>query len=335
MTANRLGPWLGLAGLLGLCLFQGLRMTAGLALPPDLDALRDIGFAQALRDGNWFGDPAYAGAIRYYPPLVPALGALAAWLSGTNDLPALWIAAGPWAGLLPVVTFFALARRLFASDGAAACGAAVFVLVNSAASVPWIGGGYTPWLLTPLLAQGTFCATAWLIHARVAAARWRDGALIGLAIGATFLAHAVPAMLLTAMLVAAVLAVQGLHRRSVAWLGLVAAFQLAAMAPYLLPLLIAYPLGIVHASPGAWTDGALAANVADVSALALCDAPLFVAFLVAWRWRARLSRLSVAMLGSWLGLCGVALARHYACAGNDLGPAACRILRVPAHHFHL
>ena len=67
VTLSRSWPFLALAGLLALCLLQGLRITQGVNVPADLDALRDIGFAQGLLDGNWFGDPAYADGVRYYP----------------------------------------------------------------------------------------------------------------------------------------------------------------------------------------------------------------------------------------------------------------------------
>src|SRR5580658_8951709 len=182
-------PWIALLGLLVLCVLHGLQTTADVSVPPDPDALRDIGFAQGLLDANWFGDPVSLGEVRHYPPLVPALGAVLAWLTHSNDLPGLWIAVGPWAGLLPVVTFFFLARRLFASDIPAILGSACFVLLNGLTVPPWVGGGYTPWLLTPLLTQAAFLAAAWVIHDRVGRASWLDAVLIGLAIGITFLGH--------------------------------------------------------------------------------------------------------------------------------------------------
>ena len=78
-AAGRWIPWIVLALLLGLCLLEGLQATAGLDRPPDPDSLRDVGFIQGFLDGNWLGDPVN-GEWRWYPPLFPALGALAAWL---------------------------------------------------------------------------------------------------------------------------------------------------------------------------------------------------------------------------------------------------------------
>src|SRR5215203_4233336 len=88
------------AGLLGLALLHGVWVTRGLDMPPDLDALRDIGFTQGLLDGNWWGDPAYDGGARYYPPLMSALAALAVRLADLRDLPGTWVSAGPWLNLL-------------------------------------------------------------------------------------------------------------------------------------------------------------------------------------------------------------------------------------------
>ena len=59
--------------------------NAGLAVPPDEDIVRDLGFIQGILDGNWLGDPIHAGAWRWYPPLFHALGAAAAWLIATAN----------------------------------------------------------------------------------------------------------------------------------------------------------------------------------------------------------------------------------------------------------
>ncbi len=85
-------------------------------MPPEQDPLRDIGFAQALLDGNWFGDPSYPGSVRYYPPLLTVLAAVGALLSGMQgDLPGFWIAVGPWVNLGRAVVLLrygaAIARR--------------------------------------------------------------------------------------------------------------------------------------------------------------------------------------------------------------------------------
>jgi len=73
---------LWVAILLLLCVVHGLQTVSGLTYPPDADSLRDIGFTQGILDGDLFGDPACAGEIRWYPPLLPALAAGASRLFG-------------------------------------------------------------------------------------------------------------------------------------------------------------------------------------------------------------------------------------------------------------
>ncbi len=73
-----------------LCAAHGAWTVSGVAYPPDVDSLRDIGSAQGIPNGDLFGDPAYAGEIRWYPPLVPALVAAASRLLGIADLPNFW-----------------------------------------------------------------------------------------------------------------------------------------------------------------------------------------------------------------------------------------------------
>ena len=223
-------PWVALAVTLLLCAAHGVMTTRGVSAPPDQDALRDIGFAQALLDGNWFGDPSYPGALRYYPPLLSVLAAVAAALSGAGeDLPGFWVSIGPWVNLAVPLCFFLMARRLLggAAAGAAAC--LVFVLWNGAAGPPSAMGGYSPWLFAPGFAQAFFFLAILLIHARVAGGRLRDAALIGGAIGLAFLAHIVPAVVLVVVVTATAFAVQGLRPRTVVWLSVVAAAQLGPL----------------------------------------------------------------------------------------------------------
>ena len=324
--------WVGCAGLLAVCLAHGLVVTRGLATPPDLDALRDIGFAQGILDGNWWGDPAYLGATRYYPPLVPGLLAGIALLVGSHDLPRLWIVAGPLLGLLPVLLFFLMMRALFSARiGLAAT--TVFVLWNGVLGAPWVSGGYSPWLLTPLLAQAGFFGTSWLIHARAGRGRWGDAVLIGAVIGTVFLAHVIPALLLSAMLVAAALIGQGVRLRTLVWLAITGAVQALVMAPYLAPILLAYPDGVVHLTPGAWVADELRLDNAALTIMALINLPFLLAALLLWQSRLWPRGLAGAMLAVWIAICVVVLARHYGCAGSDA--AACRFFRLPVHHFHL
>ena len=324
--------------LLATCLWHGLSTTAGLAYPPDEDMLRDMGAAQALLDGNLFGDPTYSGEWRWYPPLVPALMAGLYRLSGADGLARFWVAAGPWLNLLAPLLLFLMGRRLIGAP-AAAIATAILVVFNGALSEPWQAGGYSPWAFTPFLVQGMFFAGLWLLHARVATARWRDAALIGLVIGLVFLAHAVPALLLATAATLAALAVQGLRWRTLLWIGLVGAVALLIGLPYLAPIALHYPGGPVNPLVTGYVDWLL--KPPPRLWLLVVNAPGLAGLLataVLWR-RAPLGRATTAILAAWIGICVLFLGRHYACAAlaPTAGPGltACRVFAVAVHHYHL
>lgn len=342
-TVPAWAPWAAAAALIVLCALHGAHMVLGLALPPDVDALRDIGFAQGFLDGDLFGDPTYAGERRFYPPLIPALRALVFRLVGGEDLPRHWVLLAPWLNLLAPLAFFFMTRRLFASTGIAAAALAAYVLLNGAVSRPWVTGGYTPWPAVPTLAQAMFFAAVWLIHARVGLARWRDAAVLGAAIGLTFLAHVVPAVILTGIVTAAAFVAQGFHPRTVLWLATVAAAQLAVMAPYMLPVLVNYPGGTVHTSYE-WVHNLFKPMIQSLAKLLALNAPgLAAAALVLGPLRRAvppMARLTAVIVAAWVGVAGAFLLRHYACGalapgGGDAAPATCRAFVVAIHHYHL
>ncbi len=319
-----LAAWLFLCALLALCLAHGLTVTDGLTVPPDLDALRDIGFTQGFLDGNWFGDPSYAGTVRYYPPLFPATMALLVRLGGIGDLPGLWVQAGPFLGLLPVLAFFFFMRRLFGLTEAA-CGTAVFALVNGAWSDPWVSGGYSPWLLVPVLGQAAFLASAAWVPRLAERPGWGGGVAAGLVIGLVFLLHPVPGILLAAI------AAVGTVRRRIGWL-LTAGLTAALVASvYLLPMLLMHPEGIVHRAPGGWTAEALRPEAAT----ALLAVNLAWALAAAVLWRGGGRPKGTLVLLAWIAVCLAGLGRHFLCGPEASGPLVCRAGRLPVHHFHL
>jgi hypothetical protein len=318
-------------------LLHGLWITRGLVVPPDIDAIRDIGFAQGFLDGNWMGDPAYGGAARYYPPLIPALEAAAIALAGIRDIPRAWVMAGPWLNLLVPLAFFPAAWRLLDEAGAALCALAVFVLAVGTLSVPWMGAGYTPWLLTPMLAQAAFLGSLWLTRGRIETLRLRNAPLLGLAYGLTLLAHPVPALLLSTMLALAILILHG--RRGVPFLALAGLTEALVALPYLLPLLLLHPDGILNPEPGAWVAPLLRQGRWHLAQATVLNLPGALATIVLWRLRGAmpLSRPSVLLLAGLIGTCAAMLLRHQACTllAEGVGPALCRLPGVPVHHFHL
>ena len=331
--------------LLFLCAGHGVFSVSGLGYPPDVDSIRDIGFAQGILNSDLFGDPAYAGEARWYPPLMPAVAAATSRLFGITELPVFWVQAGPWINLFVPATFFLAARQLLGSTASGAAALTVFVLFDGAVGRPWVTGGYTPWPFIPNISQSIFFLTLWLILARRASRRWLDAVFIGAAIGCTFLAHPVPAIILTFVVTAVVFGVRGLQIRTIWWLAVVAVMQLAVMSPYLAPIAVHYPAGILHPKPGLWLDPLMMAHFGAMARTALLNLPGLLALSLAaflYRRGTRLDRGAAFALGAWITLCILVLARHYACGlgarvtGLEITQITpCRVVVVPVHHYHL
>ena len=324
--------WVVLALLLGLCLLEGLQSIAGLDRPPDMDSLRDVGFVQGFLDGNWLGDPVYAGEFRWYPPLFPALGALAVWLTGLPVM-RLWLDLAPWVNLLVPLTFFLMCRRLLGAP-AAAVATAVFVLFNGAFTYPFIEAAYTPWPLVPDFSLSLFFLGVALIHRHGASTHLGDAAGIGTLLGITFLAHTVPAILLSAIVTVNAFVLNGIRPRVILWLAVVALVELAWGLIFLLPLYLHYHLHIANPVPGAWLDDLMEPR--QVLRLVALNVPgglaLIAAFLL--RRRAPMGLSSAVILATWIGICGLFLARHEACAGLHLHNAACDTFVIAVNHYH-
>ncbi len=328
--------------LLLLCLIAGLHVEQGALVPPDADQFRDIGFAQGVLDGNWLGDPTYAGAWRWYPPLIHVLLAFGADLTGA-PLPHFWLWAGPWLALLVPLTFSLMAARL-ENLPVAVVATAAFVFLNGTAGLwlgdryvpPWMADDYTPWLFVPNLASAFFFIGLWLVYKRIDTKRLLSAAFVGVALGIVFLAHTVPALLLSTMVVASALGERGLRLPVLAWLAIVGGGELLIGAVFLGPLLISYHLHIVNGVAGAWTDPLLS-PYSFFRKTAVMNLPGVAALGVAWlmRHRAPFARRTLIMLLTWIGVCGAFLLRHAACTTLRLTGAVCQTFVIPAHHFHL
>jgi hypothetical protein len=321
-------PNMVVGALLLVCCAKGLWFSLGVVAPPDPDTVRDLGFIQGFLDGNWFGDPVTSGAWRWYPPLVHGL---AAAVVGLLHLPLLvvWLHAGAVLNVLSPLMFAVMNRRLIGAWPAAAA-TAVFVLFDSVVMAGDAVAGYTPWTLTPALGWPLFFSAVWFVVGRLERLLWRDAVLVGSVLGLVFLAHTVPAVLLSCIVVAVVVVNHGWRWRVAAWVAVVAVVELAWAAPFLLPLAVAYHLHIANLSPGAWVHPALS----DPLVLLPNALGVVAAGWLVWRreWL-RLPRASMAALGAWIGACVVFLVRHYGCASGAGG--ACGVFVVSAHHYHV
>ncbi len=298
-----------------------------------MDTFRDAGFVQGIIDGNWFGDPAIGGAWRYYPPLIHAFFAALAAAAGAAPLRLLTLSA-PFINLIVPAGYFLMARELVGAVAALA-GTALFMFFNGLVLPPWVSAAYHPWSSVPLLALGGFFYSVWLIHARIGSPRLRDAVLIGSAIGLTFLAHTVPAVILAAMVPVAALASREINGLTLRFIALAAAVALVWSLPLLLPLVTTYRLHILNPGPGALVDPLFAAWPPS-RGLLLTMLPGLAALPVigALRAEAAMSRATAAMLAVWVIVPMGFLARHYACVAASQA-AVCTVFVLAVHHWFI
>src|SRR5882757_399327 len=325
--------WYPVGFLLILCLVRGLWVTRGLSSPAIMDTFRDAGFVQGIMDGNWFGDPGIGGAWRYYPPLIHALYAAAAAMTGIPPLHLL-MAAAPWVNLLVPLGFFLMSRNLIGAP-AAVFGTVLLVLVNGLVLPPWMSAAYHPWSSIPILALAGFFLSVWLIHARIRSQSVGDALLIGSAIGLTFLAHTVPALLLAAIVPVAALTAGGFEIKTLRWIAIVAVVTLFWTLPLLWPLLHAYRLHILNAGPGAIVDP-LFADWPPSRGMLLTSLPgvLALPVLRLLRAQASVSRTAAAIFAAWIIVPAAFLTRHYAC-GPASHAAICTVFVLAVHHWFI
>jgi hypothetical protein len=325
-----MAPAMVVAGLLLACCAKGLWVTINVEVPPDPDTVRDIGFIQGFLDGNWLGDPSTAGAWRWYPPLLHGVAAI---LVSALHLPlfSTWLHAGAFFNLLTPLSFYLMNRRLLGPWPAAAA-TAVFVLFDGVVMPGDATAGYTPWTLTPALTWPLFFASVWLIADRIPRLRMIDAALLGTAFGLVFLAHTVPAVLLSGIALCTALGLHGWRQRTLVWLAVVAIVELIWATPFLLPLVAAYHLHIANPGPGSWQHPALTDPATLLpNALGL----LALGWLLSRREWSRLPLSTTLILGGWIGLCVAFLGRHYVCAVAGQTGGACGVFVVAAHHYHV
>lgn len=322
-------PWLALAALLLLCVARGVWFTHGLAVPTDPDTVRDIGFIRGILDGNAWGDPSIGGAWRWYPPLFHVLAAGVAYLTWVDPLP-LWNAAGTWLNLATPAAFFLMNRRLL-GPWPAIFATGVMVLFDGAVMGGDEAAGYTPWTYTPALAWPLFFAGVALIHRMTPALRIGGAIAIGCGLGIVFLAHTVPAIVLSGMVAILALSQSGRRRRALMWLAAVGGLELVWAAPFLGPLLFDYRLHIANPVPGAWVHPLFA----DPGRMLLLSLPALVS--AAWLIRARAAAPpgTMPLLLAWFTICLAFLARHAACADGLVDGGVCRVFVVAPHHFHV
>lgn len=239
----------------------GVVSNASLDVPPEIDHYRDMGSAQALLDGRFGEDTAFRGETAWYPPLLPALMALAAVVS-SKPLPWVYVHFGPLFNAAAPITFYLLARHLSGRWTAVFSLVAYLFLANPRTNT-WTLASYSPWAWPVLFAQALFylALRAWLIASEKNTTL--EYVLAGGLIGLTFLAHPAPAVLLVLITVvttgARVWRSTEDHRLA-PLRGLLTAGATAALvcSPYLVPMIAEYGMVTRNAVPsrygGVWVS---------------------------------------------------------------------------------
>jgi hypothetical protein len=251
---------IGLAvAFVGLAVVHGVRATSRLDWPHDPDHLRDIAHAQNIAEGRLLEDPYFADEWAWYNPLVPAVTAAVATISG-KPVPVVHSRFYAYLNAAAPLAFYLL-LAVIAGPQAAVVGLAFYLFVVE--DQTWLWGTYSPHPFAANLAQAPFFLTlaAWWITGR-RPTPWRylaTGALLGL----TALAHTAPAAL-AAGVIAVDAASETWRRRSSAsrpdvrqLLGGVIIMGAAAAIvalPLLIPIAGHYGLRIRNPVPLVWLD---------------------------------------------------------------------------------
>lgn len=231
----------------------GIVAVRGLTWPYDVDGLRDIAIAQAIRDGRSpLADPLYQGHAAWYSPLVPAIVALVAAVTGGN-VPVTHVQAGAWLNALAPIAFFFCARVLVGVWPALAATCAFLFLPGRPPA--WASATYSPWLFPALFAQALLYAGLAFWTTTLDRAKPYRLVLSGLILALTFLAHSGAAALLGGIMMITAWSAGGFRPTPVRRLTALVVPPLVAIAvslPFLLPLALQYGLRVVNRVPGTW-----------------------------------------------------------------------------------
>jgi hypothetical protein len=164
----------------------------------------------------------------------------------------------------------------------------------------------------------------------------RDAVVIGSVIGIVFLAHTVPALLLSAVITTTAFSQRGIRRETLLWLAVVALVELGWGLLFLGPLVVHYRLHIANPAPGAWMAALMEPRFGSWLRLGALNLPGVLAVAGAWllRRRAPPDNRTVVILGTWIIGCLTFLLRHQVCATSGAKGAVCEAFVISAHHFH-
>jgi hypothetical protein len=248
------GPWplrLLALGILALAFAENHVVTQDLTWPAFDIQYRETAVAQTFLDEGQGPDPSYRGEALWYNPFSGWLLALTSAVTGVpvhEVMPRI----GPYVNLLAPVAFFVLVAALV-NEGTALVATAGFLFFTANSFPFWLAASYSPWFAPENYGQGLLYASltlAALAHRRGWPLRWQMG--LGLALGATFLVHTAPALILgvTLVLLAGQRVRQGrAWRHAVGGLAVSLAVALVTSLALVWPLVGRYHLATVNPYP--------------------------------------------------------------------------------------
>ena len=239
--AGRL-PALLTLGLILVAFLENVEAVRGLEWPAFDIQYREMAAAQTLMDQGFGPDASYRGESLWYNPLSAWLAALASLVSG-RPLRELLPALGPCVNLLGPPALYVLVAVLV-DRWVAFAAVAAFLFATANAFPFWQAASYSPWFTPENYGQGLLYVSLLLATRMHRRPHLLGGALLGLALGVTFLAHAAPALVLGAALL--FLTALRIKRGDGAWVSL-GQFALIAGVAFLASLpLLAHVLGRYH-----------------------------------------------------------------------------------------
>jgi len=324
--------------LITIALINGIKTTAGVTWPYDLDQFRDIGMAQAILDHRYGTDHLYLGETIWYNPLVSVI--IAAISSATRIAPPVVVTqAGAYLNLFAPFAFYILVTYFFdRSIALVAVTAFLFVPIGDAPS--WAAATYSPWIFSQNLAQGFFYLTLMAYSKAIDSNRWQCCFIVGVLLGVTFLTHTAPAVILGIIILVGL--IMSSARRSerpfpvalatkMLFLLVILAVSFAFSLPFTFSILFHYHLRIVNPVPGNWIYGPLAID----------KLPNFLRGYLSWFGAlaalglvvligTRSVRPGKIVLLTWLLICAAALAVNEL---QQITSPQLHLMFVPAHHF--
>jgi hypothetical protein len=324
--------------LVAVALINGVKTTAGVAWPYDLDQFRDIGMAQAILDHRYGTDHLYLGETIWYNPLVSAIVATISCASGIAP-PVVVTQAGAYLNLFAPICFYFLVTYLF--NRLIALGAVAAFLFAPIGDAPsWAAASYSPWIFSQNLTQGFFYLTLLVYCKAIESKQWRWHFIVGILLGITFLGHTAPAVILGIIICAGLimnsatrsqLQVQSALFIKILTLLLILTIAFVVSLPFTLSILFHYHLRILNPVPGNWVYPSLAIdNLSDFLRGYLSWFSAIAALGLIVLIRTRSGRSGKIALITWFAICCAALGINEA---QQLTSPPLHLMFVPAHHF--